>query len=110
MNIIDKMGRIGIPKQIRDQLNINTGDLFNIHRDGNKIILDTAEPSYHISQDDMNFIRQVYIMVAEMGILNGLDLENLKRICKSTDEKCEKCGNTLFKNTNDENICISCKD
>lgn len=36
---IDELGRIVLPKEIREDMNINTGDKLNIVKDNNKIVL-----------------------------------------------------------------------
>lgn len=43
---VDKMGRVVIPKEIRKQLQIESGiDSFEIYMDGDKIILKKYQPS-----------------------------------------------------------------
>ncbi len=43
---IDKMGRVVIPKELREQLGVkNEIDSFDIYQDGDKIILEKYRPS-----------------------------------------------------------------
>ena len=40
---IDDLGRIFIPKEIRQELNIDYGDVLQISTDGNKIVIEKKE-------------------------------------------------------------------
>lgn len=46
---IDKFGRITIPSEIRNELNLNIGDFLRIESDGSRIII-TAQKKYDINE------------------------------------------------------------
>lgn len=63
---IDEVGRIVIPKPMRDELGINAGDDLAIYTEGNKIIIEKRNPH-----------------CVFCGLEDGLTKYNGKNVCKS---------------------------
>lgn len=55
---VDELGRVVIPKEIRDNLEIKEKDTIEIYTDGNRVILQKYQPNCYFcgnSNDLMNF-------------------------------------------------------
>lgn len=85
---IDELGRIVLPKEIRNTMNINTGDDFQILINENKIILEKYEKIKNYKTEIMNIINafneelkyKIYI------VINNNDILTNQRLIKNINE------------------------
>lgn len=107
---IDKVGRIGIPQNLRERYNIN-GDFTDIDLidTGNGILIKPLSNRYTIDEEQMRVLRELYIMLNETGLLDSYSNEILAKITKKSESICEKCGSNLFLNATNLLSCYKCK-
>lgn len=85
---IDELGRIVLPKEIRNTMNINTGDDFQILINENKIILEKYEKIKNYKTEIINIINafneelkyKIYI------VINNNDILTNQRLIKNINE------------------------
>lgn len=85
---IDELGRIVLPKEIRNTMNINTGDDFQILINENKIILEKYEKIKNYKTEIVNIINafneelkyKIYI------VINNNDILTNQRLIKNINE------------------------
>ena len=110
MKKLDAIGRITIPKEIRDRNNLKTDDLFEIYERGDEIVVKPMKMNYGIDETQMAVIRKLYSMIKDTDILNEEELTSLKEICKCTDLVCPNCNEPLFITSDNAYKCLKCGD
>ena len=74
---IGKAGRVVLPKEVRDELAINPGDLFSITIHGNQV---TLSPNKEVC----GFIRRGKALVFSSGEVDLLDTETVENVRNAT--------------------------
>ena len=107
---IDKVGRIGIPQNLRERYNIK-GDFTDIDLidTGYGIFLKPLTNRYTIDEEQMRILREMYIMLNDTGFLDSYSNEVLAKITKKSESICEKCGANLFLTSTNLLSCYKCK-
>ncbi len=77
---IDNLGRITIPKEVRNSLNINDGDLMEIGTQGREI---TIKKHYPLDNLD-DYFDDISVVLNVVAMHNGL-----------SEQQCEKLGNKI---------------
>jgi AbrB family looped-hinge helix DNA binding protein len=108
MKTMDSMGRLTIPKDIRERLNMQDGCDFNIITDGETIKLIPAITKHQIDDADMIALRKLFIMLKSTGILDSYYTKLMAKITKQSENKCYKCGENLFLASDDTFKCYNC--
>ncbi len=108
MKKLDSIGRITLPKEIRDRNGFKQDDMFEIYERGDEVILRPFKSNYSINEEQMDVIRKFYNMVKDTDLLEENELDVLKDVCKCTDTVCPKCKAPLFLTKENTYKCISC--
>lgn len=108
MKKLDNIGRITLPKEIRDRNNFKPDDLFEIYENGSEIVLKPMKKNYNIDESQMNIIRKVYSMIKDTDLLEESELSILKETCKCTDLVCPTCKEPLYLSTDNTYKCVKC--
>lgn len=108
MKKLDTVGRITLPKEMRDRNNFKTDDLFEIYERGDEIILKPMKKNYTISESQMSIIRKLYSMLKDTDLLEDSELSTLKEICRITDSSCPTCGELLYISNDNTYKCMKC--
>lgn len=108
MKQIDSLGRIVIPKELRERNGYKTNDLFEIYERGDEIILKPMKLNYSISDSQMLVLRKLFLMVKDIDLLEDSELNILKETCKCTDMTCPTCKEPLFINADNTYKCMKC--
>ena len=109
MQKIDNIGRITIPKNLRDNCNLEKGTECELVATNEGILIMSKNKNYSVGSVDMDALRKLYIMLKNSGFIDDYYDEILSRITRKTDSKCTKCGEHLFL-TNDNNYkCFNCE-
>lgn len=109
MRRVDSVGRVIIPKDIRKELNLNTGSGYELIKEEDSIRIIPTESAFKVYNEDMKALRKMYLMLEESGMLDSYYDEILSRITKRTDIKCETCGANLFLNKDNTYKCFKCE-
>ena len=110
MKKLDMLGRIVIPKELRDRNGYKTDDLFEIYERGDEIVLKPLKLNYSISESQMLVLRKLYMMVKDIDLLDESEIAILKEVCKCTDLHCPTCKEPLFLMTDNTYKCMKCGD
>ena len=86
---IDELGRIVIPKEIRNSLHIDKGELLEIYLEEGKIVLN----KYNNLKELNSFIKQMMINLSKL-IKRDLYLTNLEEVIYSNKKEC--IGKNLY--------------
>ena len=108
MKKLDAIGRITLPKELRDRNGFKTDDLFEIYERGDEVILKPMKINYSINESQMLLLRKLYVMIKDTDILEESELITLKEICKCTDLACPNCKEPLFLSSDNSYKCIKC--
>lgn len=108
MRKVDNIGRIGLPKELRERRGIKEGDIFDIIEQGNDIILRGVAPTYSITESQMELLRNIYMMAKETFIFEDDTLYALREICRFTDNTCVECGSELYIDATNRYVCPKC--
>ena len=108
MKKLDTVGRITLPKEMRDRNNFKADDLFEIYERGDEIILKPMKKNYTISENQMFVVRKLFSMDKDTDLLEDSELATLKEICKFTDIICPKCGEPLYLANDNSYKCLKC--
>ena len=108
MRKVDDLGRVCIPIDIRKRYNINENTDLQIIDNGNGIIIYPADRPYLISNNDMETLRKLYIMLKDSGLLDDDYSEKLSKITKESDTKCADCGSNMFLMSDNTYKCYKC--
>lgn len=109
MQKIDSVGRIVIPKSIRERYNLERGTEYELLETDRGLIISPKSMSFTIGEEDMKALRKLYIMLSNSGFLDTYYDEILSRVTKRTDIKCEKCQNYLFLTSDNNYKCFNCE-
>ena len=109
MRKLDSLGRICIPKEIRMNYNINEGTDLQIIDNGNGILILPANRPYSLSSNNMDTLRELYLMLKESGLLDSEYTEKLSKITKESDVKCKDCNTNMFLMSDNTYKCYKCK-
>lgn len=108
MKKLDAIGRITLPKEIRDRNGFKTDDLFEIYERGDEVILKPMKVNYTINESQMSILRKVYSMVKDTDLLEENELSILKEACKCTDLVCPTCKEPLYLTSDNTYKCLKC--
>ena len=108
MKKLDAIGRITLPKELRDRNGFKTDDMFEIYERGDEVILKPMKINYSINESQMLLLRKLYVMIKDTDILEESELITLKEICKCTDIVCPNCKEPLFLTSDNTYKCIKC--
>ena len=108
MKKLDGIGRITIPKEIRDRNGYKTDDLFEVYERGDEIILRPMKTNYSISEQQMTLVRKLYDIVKDTEVLDDSELITLKELCKITNTPCPNCGELLYLTSDNSYKCMKC--
>lgn len=109
MRKLDSVGRITLPVDIRKQYNIDENTDLQIIDNGNGILIIPANKPYIISENNMETLRKIYVMLKESGLIDSEYEEKLAKITKETDSKCATCGNKMFLAADNTYRCYKCE-
>ena len=109
MQKVDTIGRVMIPKKLREKYNLEKGNGYILIETENGLLVSPEEESFKICKEDMSSLIKLYIMLKESGFLDSYYDEILSRITKRTDIKCDKCGEYLFLTTDNTYKCYKCE-
>ena len=109
MRRIDILGRLCIPKEIREKYKITENTDLQIIDNGDGIIIYPSSKPYTISQKDMETLRKLYLMLDESGFLDDDYKQKLAKITKESDSKCATCGNKMFLTNDNTYKCYKCE-
>ena len=108
MRKIDSLGRVCIPKEIRNAYNIDQNTDLQILDNGNGIIILPSSRPFIISNNDMETLRKLYVMLKESGLIDDEYSHKLAKITKETDSKCATCGSNMFLTNDNTYKCYKC--
>lgn len=109
MRRIDSVGRVSLPVEVRKAYNITKETDLQILDNGNGIIIYPSNRPYTITQNDMNTLRELYLILKDSGFLDDEASQKLAKITKETDTKCATCGNKMFLTNDNTYKCYNCK-
>ena len=110
MKKLDGVGRITLPKEIRERNGYKTDDMFEIYERGDEIILKPLKSNYSVSESQMAVVRKLFLMIKDTDLLEDSEISTLKEICKFTDTLCPKCNEPLYMTSDNSYKCIKCND
>lgn len=105
MKRIDELGRITIPKKIRDKHNFDNVEIIETE-DG--ILIKTLEEHYELKDYQLDLLRKLYFTIKDSMILEDTELEELKEICRVSNVKCPNCKEDMIVD-NGSYKCIKCE-
>lgn len=108
MRKVDNTGRIALPKELRERRGIKEGDVYDIIEQGNDIILRSVAPTYTITENQMQLLRDIYLMAKDAFIFEDDTFYALRDICRFTDNKCVECGSELYIDATNRYVCPKC--
>lgn len=106
--IIDNVGRITLPKDVRDKYNLNPGANYNLIEEDSYIRLEPLNKLYSITNEDMKALRKLYLMLSDSDYLDDYYDTILSKITKRSEIKCDKCNNYLFLTSDNTYKCFKC--
>lgn len=110
MQKVDAVGRVMIPKNLREKFDLEKGNSYSIIETDKGLLVTSEKVKFNICEEDMKALRKLYIMLSNSGFLDSYYDEILSRITKRTDIKCDKCGEFLFLTTDNTYKCFKCGD
>ena len=110
MKRLDSIGRITLPKEMRERNGFKTDDLFEIYERGDEVVLKPLRTNYSVSETQMHIFRKLYNVVKDTDILDESELIMLKEACKITDALCPKCNEPLYLTSDNAYKCMNCGD
>ena len=96
MKKIDSIGRVMLPKDMREDLNITENTNLKLEVCEGYLKITPTECMYKISKADMLELRKIYIALKQSGLLDEHYIEVLSRITNESNVKCEKCNCNMF--------------
>lgn len=109
MTKIDYAGRLLIPKEIRNRLDMAENDYDFIEKD-DEIVIRPIQRSYKISESEMEFLRDLLELSTSLGFIDDSQVQMLSEICKLTSSKCHKCDAYMYLDATGSYVCRNCKD
>lgn len=108
MKKIDNLGRVVLPKVLREAYNIDRSTDLQVLDSGNGILILPSDKPYTLSPSNMDTLRKLYIMLKESGLLDDEYMAKLSKITKETDAKCDNCKSFMFLMNNNTYKCYKC--
>lgn len=108
--IIDSVGRVQIPKELRAKYNLEIGSKYKITECKDYLKVEPFKEIYTITADEMTTLRKLYLMLSESGLLDNYYETTLADITKKADIKCDKCNSPLFLTKDNSYKCFKCGD
>ena len=110
MRNIDSVGRISLPKNIRDKFGLKEGSALRIEEgDGYIKVIPDKAPEYKIEEESMDFLRKLYNNLKENNLIEENALKRLGKIVGVTNNTCINCGANLFVTNDKKYECVKCK-
>lgn len=109
MTKLDSIGRLLIPKETRKRLDMDKKEYEVIEKD-EELIVRPVQKSYRLTENEMDFLRDVLNLTNPLGILDESQLQMFSDICRLTTSKCHKCDSYLYVNANGVYTCRKCKE
>ena len=109
MKKVDNVGRVVIPKHLRKELNLESGQSYDVVREDNYLKVIPLESKFIVCNEDMKALRKLYLMLEESGMLDTYYDEILARVTQKTALKCESCGASLFLDKDNTYKCFKCE-
>ena len=109
MRTIDKLGRVCIPKELRDTYNLNEESDVQVLDNGNGIIVIPTDKPYTINEEKMTTLRKLYIMLKENNLLDEEYKQKLAEITKETAIECPTCKTKMFLTSQNTYKCYKCE-
>ena len=106
--LVDSAGRVQLSKELREKYNLKIGSSYNLIEEENYIRLEPANKLFTIDNEDMKVLRNLYLMLADNGLLDDYYDTILSKITKRSEIKCDKCNNYLFLTTDNTYKCFKC--
>lgn len=107
---VDSVGRVLLPKKIRERYNLKENTELNVVEGNNELILQFAEKKYLVNELQMEVIRELYIIANDTMLLDDTKLKVLAEICGASNATCPNCGNPMFLTSEDSYKCIKCSE
>ena len=92
---IDSIGRINIPKAMRERYGFKYGVSVVAIDTGEGVLIKPAEGVYKVKESDMQVLREIVDYCKTLNVLNDDAALKLSEICKETEVKCPKCNRIL---------------
>ena len=108
--IIDSVGRVQIPKELRTKYNLENGSKYKITECNNYLKIEPYKEIYTINEDDMLVLRKLYLMLSESDFLDNFYETRLSEITRKSQNKCDKCNSPLFLTKDNTYKCFKCGD
>jgi len=110
MRSLDGVGRVGLPKDIRERFGLKEGSIVNIEEgDGYIKVIPAKIPDYKLTETNMDFLRKLYNNLKENNLVDENAITQLGKILKVTDNTCINCGANLFVTNDKKYECVKCK-
>ena len=109
MQKVDAVGRVMIPKNLREKYDLEKGNGYSIIETDKGLLVAPEKAKFNIGEEDMKALRKLYIMLSNSGFLDSYYDEILSRVTKRTDIKCDKCEEFLFLTTDNSYKCFKCE-
>ena len=109
MRTIDKVGRVCIPKELRNIYNLTEDSDIQLIDNGNGILVIPTDKPYTINEDRMTDLRKLYIMLNEKNLLDEEYKIKLAEITKETSIKCPNCKTNMFLTNKNTYKCYKCE-
>lgn len=109
MQKIDSVGRITIPKNIRERYNLEKGTEYELLETDRGLVVSPKSTPFTIGEEDMKALRKLYIMLSNSGFIDEYYNEILSRVTKRTDMNCTECGEYLFLTSDNNYKCFNCE-
>ena len=107
--IVDNVGRVQIPKDLRTKYNLEKGASYTIKEEENGLKIEPLGGLMTISGEDMLVLRKLYLMLENSGLIDSYYNEKLAEITRKTDNKCTKCNSPLFLDNDNTYKCYNCE-
>lgn len=104
MKRIDEMGRVTIPKKLREKYNFDNIELVETNEG---ILIKAFETEYVLKDYQIELLRKLYFTIKDSFILEDSDLKELKEICRISNVKCPNCKEDMIID-NGSYKCIKC--
>lgn len=105
---IDSIGRINLPKAMRERYGFNYGVSVNAIDTGEGILIKPAEGIYKIKESDMQVLREIVDYCKTLNVLSDDATATLSAICRETEVKCPSCNKNMYQKADLTYYCSSC--
>ena len=110
MRSLDGVGRVGLPKDIREKFGLKEGSPVKVEEgDGYIKIIPTKMLDYKITESNMDILRKIYNNLKENNLIEENALKQLGKIVGVTENTCINCGASLFVTNDKKYECVKCK-